>query len=1536
MKMNGLNRHRPAKGGETATSPDETASPAMGAGAQTSTGDDATIYYLCPDTPIQSAGIRRLYRHVQMLSRNGFDAHILHLQHGFRRPDLSEVSIRYLDGIRFNSGDIVVIPEGCPTVMEALKNQPIRRFAIALNWDYVYKDLQPGSNWRTFNIERVITVSAPIAQMISWAMDLPTHVLSSGIDPDLYYVEPEAKRAHIVYIARKGAHADYLKRMLGSHNLIFRNKFKWIGLHKLSETEYSEEVRKAAVFLNLSMAEGYPTSCLEAMASGALVAGYASMGRGSPLIGEGPGRNCLLAPIGDYISLARALAPLLAEMAAGEMGRWNSILANGINTVSGLTLEAEERALIRFWRNIHPSPPKLNIADGVRTDMMRPDAGFPNGPCIDRLSGFDGMENELTAEGLFRMAHWFDESRLPDKAVEFYEKAIDADPGFWAAHHNLGVLYLERNQKAEAIHHLQQAIRHNAGLADSYSALGMIHFGEKRFGQALELLEQAVAANPSFAEAHFNMGIVLQQTGAYERCRAAFQKASACNPGFAPARWLSKLCMPMLYMKEEEIGIIRQRFSENLDDLIRSTPLDAPDQVDHAYHGIRSATNFHLPYQGHNDLELQHKYGQWVHRIMSLRYPQWASRPGTPPPRPGEKIRIGYISAFMNRHTVGTFLAGWVEHHNPDAFEVHCYHLGPKSDDLTQHLRRHCHRFHHIPGNIEAAASRIASDRLNILVYNEIGMDVDAMMLAALRLAPVQCMGWGHPVTSGLPTIDYFLSSELMEPEKADRHYSEHLVRLPNLSLCYHPPKLPEEPLSRETLGIPGDRFIFLSSQSIYKYLPQHDTIFSTIAQKAPTACFVFISHRSPHITQRLKRRLRRAFERCHLDFDHFCHFSRRLNAVEFMSLNIAADVFLDTLEWSGGKTTLEAISAGLPVVTLPGRFMRGRHAFAMLKRMGIEETIAQDMDAYCAIAARLANDKAFFRSVKKQFSDRRHKLYDDTAFIGELENQYRSMVQGVRSATADTNESAEHWFQSANTAFKQRDYHAAIPCYEKAIAKKPDWDAAHYNLAVALHMAKDDQRAIDHACRAIRINPEYAKAYPLLFRLAQHACDWPLAEKTALQLDEITRSQLIHGVKTTEPPMTNIRRCADAETNFKVSRSWGRHISQLCSEWSPHTICKDEQTDPQRIRVGYLSSDFKDHAVAYQVKGLLEKHNRNQFVIYGYACNPDNGSPYRKKLARSCDQFRDLHDRSNRFIAEQIRKDGVHILVDMSGHSKDNRLGIAALRPAPIQVSYLGFLSTTGADFIDYVLADAVVVPEAHQRFYTEKVVYLPHCYQANDDQLVMAAEKQVRGQWHLPDDAFVYCSFNQPYKIDAMLFRVWMRILKRVDGAVLWLVERGALARQNLQRSAEKAGVDPKRLIFTGFVPMDQNLARLRLADLMLDTVGYNGGATSSNALWAGVPVLTTLGSHWVSRMSASALRCLGLEELIAADLDAYEQIAVDLAANGERLDAIRHRLHHQRTASPLFNTALFARHVESAYQSMWNRFASGLPAASFCVEP
>ncbi len=544
--------------------------------------------------------------------------------------------------------------------------------------------------------------------------------------------------------------------------------------------------------------------------------------------------------------------------------------------------------------------------------------------------------------------------------------------------------------------------------------------------------------------------------------------------------------------------------------------------------------------------------------------------------------------------------------------------------------------------------------------------------------------------------------------------------------------------------------------------------------------------------------------------------------------------------------------------------------------------------------------------------------------------------ARSIRHAVALEPRNAQYWFHLAEAFLSFNDIASALAAYQKVITLRPGWDAAHYNYAVALRLAERLADAIDHAKQALRINPDYVKAYPLLFRLAQHTCNWRLSESVSKRLDGITRAELDLGKKTTEPPMTSLRRHSNARVNMEIARSWSRHYSLVAEQMPVDYAVMHRPAVSGRIRVGYLSSDFRDHAVAFQIKGLLEKHDRHLFEIFGYACNPDDGTAYRRRLADACDHFHDVHACPNPSIAKQIRDDGIDILVDMAGHSRGNRLGIAAMRPAPVQINYLGFLGTTGAEFIDYVIADFIVVPKDHAENYTEKIIYLPYCYQANDDQMPIARQNQSRAQWHLPDPAFIFCSFNQPYKICADLFGAWMNILKRVDHSVLWLVERSSLARVNLCRAAERAQVDPKRLLFTGFVPLHENLSRLQLADLALDTLIYNGGATTANALWAGVPVLSVLGNHWVSRMSASALNAVGLPELIAEDLQQYEDTAVALALNPGKLDAIRHRLRKNRKDAPLFNTTLFTRHVEKAYAQVWHRHTAGLPPASLQMTP
>ena len=624
----------------------------------------------------------------------------------------------------------------------------------------------------------------------------------------------------------------------------------------------------------------------------------------------------------------------------------------------------------------------------MMTPDIQPDKTYPG------LESFCGIEGDLTAQGLFALAYWFDDSRQTDRALHYYHKALASDPTMAEAHYNMAVIYGDRQERTKAIVHLLKSIELKPDLPESFSALAMFRFAEQRFEEALVLLEQAVAINPGFPEAHYNMGLIYQQSGEYAHSLSCFRKALDANPDFTPARWLYLLSLPMIYDNCEQIDHARQRFTGNLDRLLSSTRLQTPGQVQTAIRGIETATNFYLHYQCRDDLELQKKYGSLVHRAMCARYPQWRRRPSLPAPRPGEKIKIGYVSSHMYRHTVGVFLSGWVENHDRGIFQIHCYHAGTQHDELTAHLAHLSHRFVHLPGAVQSMASQIASDRPHILIYPDIGMSVETMQLAALRLAPVQCCGWGHPVTTGLPSMDFFLSSDLMEPEDADQFYSESLVRLPNLSLFYTQPSLPASPLTRKDLDLPDDRFIFLSPQSIFKYLPQFDDIYPRIAREAPRSLFVFIDNKSQKATRRFRDRLRSAFHRHHLDADGYCHFSPRRDADGYLSLNLAADVLLDTFGWSGGKTTLEAISCGLPVVTCPGRFMRGRHSYAMLTMMGISETIASDPAAYCRIAVRMASDAGYCRSIKKRFMDQRHKLYHDKMVIAELERFYLSVVK--------------------------------------------------------------------------------------------------------------------------------------------------------------------------------------------------------------------------------------------------------------------------------------------------------------------------------------------------------------------------------------------------------------------------------------------------------------------------------------------------------------------------------------------------------------
>jgi predicted O-linked N-acetylglucosamine transferase (SPINDLY family) len=406
------------------------------------------------------------------------------------------------------------------------------------------------------------------------------------------------------------------------------------------------------------------------------------------------------------------------------------------------------------------------------------------------------------------------------------------------------------------------------------------------------------------------------------------------------------------------------------------------------------------------------------------------------------------------------------------------------------------------------------------------------------------------------------------------------------------------------------------------------------------------------------------------------------------------------------------------------------------------------------------------------------------------------------------------------------------------------------------------------------------------------------------------------------------------AQQQLRSARQWADRQPKAAVELA-RKIPLDRPPDVGvKLTIGYLSADFNAHATAYLIAELFEKHDHNQFTICGYSFGPDDGSPMRRRLANAFDRFVDVEDASFLEAAERIAADGVDILVDLKGYTKDARTQILAWRPAPIQVSYLGYPGTMGVPFMDYILVDDFVVPVEQQPFFSEKLVHLPGCYQVNDSRREIAPNTPSRAECGLPEQGFVFCDFNNSYMITPEMFTVWMELLKAVPGSVLWLLESNRFAPANLRHEAEARQVAAERLIFAPQMPLPEHLARHRLADLFLDTFPVNAHTTASDALWAGCPMLTMAGDTFVSRVAGSLLRTIGLPELVTNSLDEYQAMALRLTRDAGLLAGLRARLEANRKTSRLFDAGRFARGIEEAYRTMWEIYASGQPPRPFTV--
>jgi predicted O-linked N-acetylglucosamine transferase (SPINDLY family) len=556
----------------------------------------------------------------------------------------------------------------------------------------------------------------------------------------------------------------------------------------------------------------------------------------------------------------------------------------------------------------------------------------------------------------------------------------------------------------------------------------------------------------------------------------------------------------------------------------------------------------------------------------------------------------------------------------------------------------------------------------------------------------------------------------------------------------------------------------------------------------------------------------------------------------------------------------------------------------------------------------------AVYPTFAQAFSDRAAALID-------LERWNEAAASAGQAIALDASQANAHY--NHGTALQRLNrWDDALADFDAALRLKPDYPAAHNNRAVVLQLLDRRKEARDGFDAAVALNPALSEAACAGFTISNQICDWNgIAARRADILNRVRLGQV-----TTPPAVFAAADDADAHKRsaegFALSRAAPEApLAQITR--MPHT----------RIRVGYVSSDFFYHATAQLMAEVFEKHDRERFEIYAIALNASDNSPLRNRLEAAIEHFEECGHLSDLAVATRMAELEIDIAVDLKGYTKDCRPHIFSFRPAPVSTAYLGYPGTTGSPNIDYLIADSYLIPPEQRGFYSEKIVTLPGCYQANDSKKIIGATPS-RSELKLPDDAFVFCAFNGSYKITPEIFDLWMRLLKAVPKSVLWLYADSTEARENLAGEAVARGVPPGRIVFAEFAALPEHLGRLKAADLFLDTFPICGHTTASDCLWAGVPLLTREGKSFVARVAGSLLSTIGVPELIAKDLADYEAKAVKLAKDKKLLAGLREKIAKGRETSPLFDAESFTRGLESAYRTMWDAHLLGVEPRDFAV--
>jgi predicted O-linked N-acetylglucosamine transferase (SPINDLY family) len=564
----------------------------------------------------------------------------------------------------------------------------------------------------------------------------------------------------------------------------------------------------------------------------------------------------------------------------------------------------------------------------------------------------------------------------PQEAVECLRRALAIDPSYAHAHLNLGLHELASGRHAEAEVTLKRAVELEPRLSDAHFGLGRLYRERFDLDRAEQSLRQAVQLNPRAADALLALGETLAEKGQRAAAAECYRLALAARPKSVRARMGLALTLPQVYASAQEVDALRQQYDAGLAALEQGIAGWLGDL--HPGERITTAqwNNFYLAYQGRDDRPLQERFARFQRAILeSVMAPLY--QPIAKKPRAGRRLRVGFVSSFFYHCTAGNYFKSWVTKLDPARFETHVFSLHLNPDAVTQEIRQAATNFQQGAWSFAALAQAVRGADLDVLVYPELGMHARVFTLASLRLAPLQCAGWGHPVTSGHANIDVGFSSAVMEPEGAEAHYRERLVRLPGIGTCYPRPAIPE-PVPRAALGLPEDAIAYLFPQSLFKVHPDNDAILVEILAREPKAIVVMFQSRHAPITNQFVDRLSRCFAAKGLPTAGRIKLLPNVPHADYLRVNLACDVMLDSLYWSGGNTSLDALACGLPVITRPGDFMRGRQSAGMLSLLGLPELVVDSNEAYVETALRAGRDRAWRDGLRARIAAESHRLFDE------------------------------------------------------------------------------------------------------------------------------------------------------------------------------------------------------------------------------------------------------------------------------------------------------------------------------------------------------------------------------------------------------------------------------------------------------------------------------------------------------------------------------------------------------------------------------